>query len=426
MVAEALGRWVCVASALIVATMLALLIPTGADARHRASCDSARTTGTNAGGPRDRRIDGRRGRAAFKNRGDRRGRRADRRRRHRSCEPRPPRVETPTVEETPTPGDGTTPPDGGATTPPDGGATTPPDGGSPTPPPDHGGSPPGGGATPPSGGSCSPTQQQLADLIASGMPGCATLLNDPASNPDALSIWGRYDCQTSSRHQLISGGADTHPLATGSAHGNDSFRRLTVVDGDDFYGERCELGYNNWERGPTTLYHEGERRITYFSLRLPNNYPLSSTRWQVVMQMKQTHPADGGDGAPIIELDAKGGRWRLINSWNEVWSVPAQLNRWTRFAFDMRYSQDPGKASMKVYVDLNGDGDSADANEQSPTFNVPTLKREISGTSSDGLDAGESIPSHLRLGPYHDPAISCPSSSPCAVDVDNVQVFGVP
>lgn len=32
------------------------------------------------------------------------------------------------------------------------------------------------------------------------------------------------------------------------------------------------------------------------------------------MQMKQTHPADNGDGTPVPALEAKSGRWRLVQS----------------------------------------------------------------------------------------------------------------
>ena len=40
----------------------------------------------------------------------------------------------------------------------------------------------------------------------------------------------------------------------------------------------------------------------------------------------------------------------------------------------------------------------------------------------DGIAPGKSIPSHLRVGIYHDPAIALPTPSTCAVDVDNVQI----
>jgi hypothetical protein len=70
------------------------------------------------------------------------------------------------------------------------------------------------------------------------------------------------------------------------------------------------------------------------------------------------------------------------------------------------------------------DGDAGDPGEQSPTFHVATLKREIpGGDPSDGIAPGESIPSHLRTGVYHNPEIDCPPPDGCSVEVDNIEVL---
>ena len=42
-----------------------------------------------------------------------------------------------------------------------------------------------------------------------------------------------------------------------------------MLDGDDFSGERCELGENDWRDGPTAFYREGEHRMTYVSYGWP-------------------------------------------------------------------------------------------------------------------------------------------------------------
>jgi hypothetical protein len=82
---------------------------------------------------------------------------------------------------------------------------------------------------------------------------------------------------------------------------------------------------------------------------------------------------------------------------------------------------------VRLYLDRNGDGDSRDAGERSPKFTTHTLKYETAdpdGQDDDALSPGDSIPSHLRIGLYHDPAIACPAPSGCSVEVDNVQVVG--
>jgi polysaccharide lyase-like protein len=270
-------------------------------------------------------------------------------------------------------------------------------------------------ASSPGPSTCTPDPSSLTAT------GCQVVFEDTGSG-SASSVWGSIDCATASRVQTLSGG-DPSLTASATPQASGSFRQMSVFDGDDFWGERCELGLNDHRRGPTAVYREGQRRLTFFSERLPDSYPLNMTSWQSVMQMKQAQPSAAGGGAPMLELNARGGQWLLVNEWSSLWSVPAQKGVWTRFAFDVRYSQDPAVGSVQVYVDLNGDGDTLDAQEQSPTFHVATLRRETDGGSStDGIAPGQSIPSHLRMGTYHDPAIPCPNG--CSIDVDNVQVVG--
>jgi Polysaccharide lyase len=246
---------------------------------------------------------------------------------------------------------------------------------------------------------------------------------------DPTQLWGDLDCQDQSRAQQVDTGGDTHPTATGAPQGDSAFRRLSVLDGDDTNGERCELGWNSRE-SPTAFYRQGRHRLTELSIRLPSLFPLGVFTWQAVMQMKQTGPSNNSSGTPIFELDAYAGRWRLRQSLSrgpaedsrELWSAPAQANFWTRFAFDVRYSDRKKRGYIRVGADLNGDGDFADRGELSQGFHTYTLKMETPGGAADGIGAGKAIPSHLRAGIYHDEAIPCRLPLGCQVDIDNVQV----
>jgi hypothetical protein len=275
---------------------------------------------------------------------------------------------------------------------------------------------------------CSPNPAQLQ------APGCSLISNDTVTVADPSRIWGSLDCQHRKRHQVHGRGGDPHISATGTTQANRRYRRLRVRDGDNVWGERCEVGRNWRADGKSTFarYNEGDRRLTFMSFRLPKGYPLSARSYQVVMQMKQMQPAANGSGTPVLSLQAAYGEWRLMQSTSrdyssnsrELWSIPARKRRWVRFAFEIQYSSVPQLGSIKVYTDQNGDGDALDGREQSPRISTYTLKRETSGGGSDGLDAGSSIPSHLRAGVYHDRGLRCRGKTSCAVDLDNVQVIG--
>jgi hypothetical protein len=252
-------------------------------------------------------------------------------------------------------------------------------------------------------------------ISAQGGSGCELhlLQEDLATDPDPMSLWGDIDAISPSRHQWFSsGGPDGGP-----------FRRMTALDGDLYHGnsERAELGNSNYllDHGRLDtfyLYRAGMRRVTSFWMRLPSSFPINTDDWQVVMQMKETDPATNTDGTPIIALQATEGQWILkqsassgpSNDTRVLWRTPARVGIWTHIVVDATYSTDP--AAGRIAMTIGG--------ASSPQLRTYTLKSEVSPPGPD-LRAGEPIPSHLRLGIYHDPPM--PGTS---VDIAQVQIFG--
>jgi hypothetical protein len=278
--------------------------------------------------------------------------------------------------------------------------------------------------------SCPLGPTSTAEPIPMTMPGCRVVASDTSALKSPTSSWGALQCMNSSEYSWGTTGGDPHEAANGVIQGNEDFRQMTTFDGDEFWGERCELGEDDWRHSPSAYYREGDHYVTYISEKLPSNFPLNAKTWQTVMQMKQAEPSNVGGGAPIIEMEARENRWVISDNWVELFSFPAKANTWTRFAWDVYYSKDPGKGWIQVSADLNGDGDFDDPGERSKVVHVATLKTEINepGGTGEGLIApGEAVPSHLRAGIYHNPEIPCPASTGgCSVQVDNVQVMAAP
>ena len=254
------------------------------------------------------------------------------------------------------------------------------------------------------------------------------LRDDSADQPDPIPLWKQILAVSASRHQHLSVGGDTHVKADGSAQNNTAFRRLTVQDGDDFYGERAALGRNWWQDGDSgtfALFREGERRLIFWSMRFPANFPMTTMAWQQIIETKQAQPYDNDkhgtrnpDGTGVtIEFQMYAERFRLFTWWQERWSAAAPaLGQWIRFAADITFSQHPNVGKVTVYIDNDNDGDWLDADETF-TWNGATLA--YATAAHNGLAAGESIPSFLEIGPYHNSVYGTTS-----LDIDNVQVYG--
>ncbi len=272
---------------------------------------------------------------------------------------------------------------------------------------------------------------------------CTLERTDTAGDPNAHYLWGEYSCAPR-RVAWNPAGGDPRPTAVGAPQGNSAFRELTVVDGDNpcGYGERCELAKNSYVDGLASFqnplgtfynYDEGARRATYMSIRLPSNFPIGIRRVaerhadETIGSLKRqrrdasTLSADLRQPLPPVPHPGRLGRGR-----QQLWSpdpgqnpeAVAHVGVWYRIAIDALYSQDPDRGWVKMYIDLNGDGDFDDPEEQSPVFGGSalegTLKTEpapqpgnpdVPGNGQDiGPPTGAPVPSHLRAGIYHNPS----------------------
>jgi len=199
--------------------------------------------------------------------------------------------------------------------------------------------------------------------------------------------WASSSCETSSRVSRV---------ISPTSQGLNAYR-LELRDGDDSYGERCELGQANPPRSGFPLFEEGEERWIAFQVRLPDDYPVETSRWNVFHQLKQI----GGMGTPALSMEVRDGKFHLMNSSNNGescctttrWSGPAERHRWVKFNLHVKFSPNPAVGFVELYGDLDGSGQKLLMQKT----NTHTMKRDGSG---------DAVPSHSRIGMYRDSSVS--------------------
>jgi hypothetical protein len=197
--------------------------------------------------------------------------------------------------------------------------------------------------------------------------------------------WANYSCQSGSRVQEV---------ASPSVQGKHAYK-IELRDGDDSWGERCELGMGNPTRNGFPLFHEGDERWISFQVYLPDDYPIDADSWNVFFQQKQL----GSMGTPVISMEVQRGRFILMNSntngvsndTEEQWSGPATRNRWVRFTVHTKFSPNDNVGSIELFGDLDGEG----VKLLMPARHTHTMKQEN----------GTPVPVHARIGMYRDPSI---------------------
>src|SRR4051812_10243765 len=122
----------------------------------------------------------------------------------------------------------------------------------------------------------------LVGVAVTAAPSFASVLSFSGAQRPVPQDWASTSWPTPSRGQ-----EGEAPVA----QGNRAYR-LEVQDGDNSWGERCEIGMGNPNRSPFPLFHEGDERWISFQVYLPDDYPIDTPDWNVMFQIHQQ--GDGG------------------------------------------------------------------------------------------------------------------------------------
>lgn len=225
----------------------------------------------------------------------------------------------------------------------------------------------------------------LGGMLATAPASSAEVLWQAGAERPFAEEFASFSCESASRISQVAA-----PGANGRAY------RLEVRDGDDSWGERCELAQGNPTRPGFPLHQQGDDQWISWRVYLPSSYPTSYRgSFNVTNQWKQL----GGLGTPALSMEVRYGQWRLMSSTTNRdsnrtfprWSGPAVTERWVEFTLHVRFSP-----WSDGFVELYGDLDGLGQRLLLPRTSTWTMK----------LDGGRVAPSHTRFGPYRDSRIS--------------------
>jgi polysaccharide lyase-like protein/predicted xylan-binding protein with Ca-dependent carbohydrate-binding module len=216
--------------------------------------------------------------------------------------------------------------------------------------------------------------------------------------------WVGYSCQDRSRFSQV-----TSPVAQG-----DRAYRIEVRDGDDSYGERCELENGNTSESrlhENLLFHRGQEAWIAFQTYLPADFSFAADGAPVsfpgdgglLMQLKQL----GSCGTPALGIVSGKAMFAMRNSagnscesgsMRSLWTVPMVLGRWVRWLVNVKFSTDPETGYTATWYDPDGLG------------LRPILPRLDLGKPVEG----NRIYTHTQKSPTDHPSPACPASDDCS------------
>jgi hypothetical protein len=190
--------------------------------------------------------------------------------------------------------------------------------------------------------------------------------------------------------------------------------RSEVRDGDDSYGERCELENGNTSSSrlhEDVLFHRGQEAWVAFQTFLPPDFSFAEDGAPVsfpgdgglLMQLKQL----GSCGTPALGIVTGRGQFAMRNSagngcesgsMKSLWSVPMVLGRWVRWLVQVKFDTDPEVGFTATWYDPDGLG------------LRPIVPRLDLGKPVEG----NRIYTHTQKSPTDHPNPACPESDDCS------------
>jgi Polysaccharide lyase/Ca-dependent carbohydrate-binding module xylan-binding len=216
--------------------------------------------------------------------------------------------------------------------------------------------------------------------------------------------WVDYSCADRSRFSQVTDRV---------AQGRRAYR-IEVRDGDDSYGERCELANGNTDQSRLdygVLFHRGQEAWIAFQIYLPLDYSFAPDDAPVsfpndgglITQLKQL----GSCGTPALGIVSSRTVFALRNSaanycesgaMRSLWRVPMVLGHWVKWVQHVRFDTDPAIGFISTWYDPDGLG----------------LRPIIPTTDFGNRVVGNRIYTHTQKEPTDHPDPACPAYDVCS------------
>lgn len=229
--------------------------------------------------------------------------------------------------------------------------------------------------------------------------------------------WVSFSCEDRSRFTQVTDRV---------AQGNRAYR-IEVRDGDDSYGERCELDNGNTDAKRLhhrVLFHEGQEAWIAFQTYLPLDFSFAPDGAPVSMkndgglitQLKQL----GSCGTPALGIVSSRTVFALRNSagstcesgpMRSLWKVPMVLGRWVKWLHHVRFSTDDRIGFIATWYDPDGLGlrpiePTLDFGNRVVSNRIYTHTQKSPTGHPDPACPADDVCSHARIGIYRDRDVS--------------------
>lgn len=227
----------------------------------------------------------------------------------------------------------------------------------------------------------------LAFMLGGAASASASVLWSAGAEQPLLEEWANFSCQDAGRIARVESPASAGRYAY----------RVNLNDGDDSYGERCEMAMGSPTRAGFPVFRQGEESWVAYQVLIPANWPGEGWKYNEITQFKQVNDLC----APALSLHVEQGQLLLFQSadnrgscgGDSIWSAPMSYGRWIELLYHVKWSSDPSVGFVELFGDLDGSG----LQLLMPRRSTFTMKMD---------SAGRTEPVGARLGIYRDRSIS--------------------